>query len=122
MLSAGRPNLRIPLSWYVNMISAVRRRYPEKIVYVFSDGAAEQLRPVLELGCELYRSGSDMTDLLAMAGASLLIGSNSTYSRWAAFLGDMPSIWLKTTGFTEQPSSTTTPIHYCELESVDPFR
>jgi hypothetical protein len=121
MLYAGRPNLRIPMSWYVNVVSAVRRRHPERTIYVFSDGAAEQLRPVLDLGCELYRSGSDMTDLLALAGGSLLIGSNSTYSRWAAFLGDMPSIWLQTARLPEKPSATATPIHYCALDSVEPF-
>jgi hypothetical protein len=120
-LAAGRPNLRIPLSWYAEVVAALRRRHPTTSIYVFSDGPADQLRPVLELGCEIYRSGSDMTDLLAMAGADLLVGSNSTYSRWAAFLGNMPSIWLKTAGDFEKPSAEATPIHYCDLESPDPF-
>jgi hypothetical protein len=121
LLAAGRPNLRIPLSWYVEVLSAVRREHPGTTIYVFSDGAEDQLQPVLDLGCEIYRSGSDMTDLLAMAGAGMLVGSNSTYSRWAAFLGDMPSIWLKTTGDVEKPSAAATPIYYCPLESADPF-
>jgi hypothetical protein len=86
---------RLPIYWYVNVARALRMRYPKMPILVFSDGQAEELRPLLALGAQFYRSGSDMTDLLAMSGASILVGSNSTYSRWAAFLGNMPSIWLK---------------------------
>jgi hypothetical protein len=86
---------RIPLVWYANVARALRRRYPDLPILLFSDGKVEELQPLLEVGAQLYRSGSDVTDLLAMSGASILVGSNSTYSRWAAFLGNMPSIWLK---------------------------
>jgi hypothetical protein len=106
--------------WYVNLTRALLKRYGDKPVYIFSDGEENMLRPILDLGAKLYRTGSDMTDLLAMAGASILVGSNSTYSRWAAFLGNMPSIWLKTAADAEKPTAPETPIMYLPLDCVDP--
>lgn len=120
VISRGDPNLQIPLSWYGTLITALRKRYSEKLIYVFSDGNEPQLQPLLELGAVFYRSGSDMTDLLAMAGASILVGSNSTYSRWAAFLGDMPSIWLKTSKQAEKPSGPETPMLFFALDAHEP--
>ncbi len=108
------------MSWYTNMMRAMRERYRDKPIYIFSDGDAKQLKPVLEQGARLYRTGSDMTDLLAMSGASILVGSNSTYSRWAAFLGDMPSIWLRTAADIEKPSGPGTPILYVPLDCGEP--
>jgi hypothetical protein len=119
MIVSGEPNLRIPLSWYASMVSALRRRYGARPVYIFSDGEESTLRPLLDRGAILYRSGSDMTDLLAMSGASVLVGSNSTYSRWAAFLGNMPSIWLKTALPAERPAPDA-PILYLPLDAVEP--
>jgi hypothetical protein len=114
------PNLRIPMDWYVNLARALRRRYRDKPLYIFSDGEEQMLAPLLGLGARIYRTGSDITDLLAMAGASLLVGSNSTYSRWAAFLGNMPSIWLKTAVDVEKPSAPDTPILYASLDCTEP--
>jgi hypothetical protein len=120
LIERGEPNLRIPLSWYLNLIAALRRRYPNKAIYLFSDGDKAALRSLLDQGVTLYRSGSDVTDLLMMAGASILVGSNSTYSRWAAFLGNMPSIWLKTKVAMEKPSDRASPVSYVGLENPNP--
>lgn len=117
---SGESNLQIPMSWYLSIIDALRRRFGDREIRIFSDGTEEQLEPLLKLGARLYRSGSDMTDLLAMSGASLLVGSNSTYSRWAAFLGDMPSIWLKTSKPGEQPTNPQTPVLYIALDDSRP--
>ncbi|PNG25351.1 alpha-1,2-fucosyltransferase [Methylocella silvestris] len=120
IVQKGVANVRIPLSWYVDVVRDLRARHPEKPVRVFSDGGDAELRPLLELGATSYRSGSDITDLLAMSSASILVGSNSTYSRWAAFLGDMPSIWLKKQTEEEKPSGRDTPIDYVPLEPAEP--
>jgi hypothetical protein len=94
-INISRPtNTRIPITWYVNVVRAIRRRHPGWPVLIFSDGKPEELRPMLDIGTTLYRSGSDITDLLQMSAASIFVGSNSSYSRWAAFLGNMPSVWL----------------------------
>jgi hypothetical protein len=118
--SGEKPNLRIPIKWYLNQTRALRSRFPQLPVYVFSDGDEKSLACLLDEGARMYRSGSDMTDLLAMSGASVLVGSNSTYSRWAAFLGNMPSVWLQTAAAAEKPSSPETPILYVPLDCVEP--
>src|ERR1700678_1023415 len=85
LITGGMDNVRIPLSWYVSLVKKLRACYPQMPIFIFSDGKEHELMPLLELGATLYRSGSDMTDLLAMSAASILVGSNSTYSRWAVF-------------------------------------
>ena len=122
VISQEIANVRIPLSWYGQVIAALREQFPQKPIYVFSDGKERELKPLLELGAKIYRSGSDMTDLLAMAGASLVVGSNSTYSRWAVFLGNMPSIWLKMRQQAEKPSDADTPILYVSMDHAGPLQ
>lgn len=120
LVSSGTANTRIPLSWYVNLVVSLNKRYPDMPVYLFSDGSDEELAPLLQIGAMPYRSGSDMTDLLALSSASILVGSNSTYSRWAAFLGDMPSIWLKRKIEDEKPSAINTPILFVPFDEENP--
>jgi len=120
LITSEKANVRIPLSWYVNVVKALCKRWPDRRIYVFSDGKEQELRPLLELGATLYQSGSDITDLLAMAGASIVVGSNSTYSRWAVFLGNMPSIWLKRQVDAEKPSAEGTPILHVPIDDVEP--
>jgi hypothetical protein len=119
-IRGGNPNIRIPLSWYVNVVRALQMRYRNQPIYIFSDGKEQELNPLLALGATLYRSGSDMTDLLAMSGASILVGSNSTYSRWAVFLGNMPSIWVNKDVEDERPSAADTPILYVPIDATEP--
>src|SRR6185437_15923225 len=113
-------------AWYQRVMERVRETDPSLPIQIFSDGREHELDDLLAIsGVTLRREPSDVGDLLALAQARLLIGSNSTFSRWAAFLGNMPSIWLKTEVLPEQPTSPPTPILYiaedCDvitLESV----
>jgi hypothetical protein len=120
VISGGRTNTRIPLSWYINLVRVLQKRYGDRPIYIFSDGKEQELQPLLALGAKLYRSGSDMTDLLAMSAASIMVGSNSTYSRWAVFLGNMPSIWVKKDVEEERPSDPATPILYVPIDDPEP--
>jgi hypothetical protein len=107
------PNMRISMAWYERVIRRVRSVFPDLPIHIFSDGREHELAQLLALsGVSLRQEPTDVADLLALAQAKLLIGSNSTFSRWAAFLGDMPSIWLKTTLLPEQPTSDRTAILY----------
>lgn len=95
LFSGERQCLRVPLSWYAEVIGKLQAMHPELAVHVFSDGSEEELAPLLSIpGVSARREPNDVLDLLALAGASVLVGSHSTFSRWAAFLGDMPTIWL----------------------------
>ena len=118
-LLSGKSNVRIPLDWYVNVVSELRTANPSREVFIFSDGKDEELAPLLNLGAKVFRSGSDIQDLLALSSASLLVGSNSTYSKWAAFLGDMPSIWVRKSVPEEKPSAAETPLLHVSVDGVD---
>jgi ADP-heptose:LPS heptosyltransferase len=106
-------NMRISLEWYEQVIRRIRSIFPDLPIFLFSDGREQELAELLALkGVSLRREPTDIADLLALAQARLLIGSNSTFSWWAAFLGDMPSIWLQMERLPEQPTGDRTPILY----------
>jgi hypothetical protein len=114
-IETGSTNKRIPMTWYGDIIDQIKARYPDLPIRVFSDGSEEELRVILARGATLHRTGTDIGDLIGLATASILVGSNSTYSRWAAFLGDMPSIWLATSKTQERPTSMWTPLEYASV-------
>lgn len=110
-------NRRIPLDWYRRVIERVRAAHPTLPVHLFSDGSAEELAPLLGIeGVRLRREAHDLDELIAMAEARLLIGSHSTFSGWAAFLGDMPSIWLRTRQPPSRPTSASTPLERLDTD------
>ena len=108
-------NTRIPLAWYMNVVSGLKQLHPNLPILVFSDSNDAELQPLLEQGTRIFRSGSDVADLLKLASSSILVGSNSTFSHWAAFLGDMPSIWLERDRPFERPTSASQSIEYVPL-------
>lgn len=119
-LETGRSdNLRVPLSWYAQAIALLRAEKPGVPVRIYSDGRAADLAELLKIdGVSLHAEPGDVDDLLSLASADILIGSESTFSRWAAFLGNMPSIWLRTAAGRERPTSADTPIAYLGFEDT----
>lgn len=110
LLGGIENNLRIPLAWYVDVARRLRAVFPGLPVHVLSDGAEAELAPLLAIdGVCIRRENDDLSELAALAGARLLVGSRSTFSRWAAFLGNMPSIWLATTAGMERCTSSDVP-------------
>lgn len=118
-ISAATSNTRIPLAWYEQLITLLRARYPEIPIRIISDGHDAELASLVARGATLYRSGSDIDDLLALASARLLVGSYSTYSYWASFLGNAPSIWLDAQPRCEQPTDANIPIAFVPLDAED---
>jgi hypothetical protein len=95
--------LRIPLNWYASVMGRLHELRPKMPIRIFSDGREQELAQLLTTpGSVIQREPTDISDLLALSQARLLIGSNSTFSRWAAFLGNMPSIWFKTESLPER--------------------
>jgi hypothetical protein len=93
-LRAGEFNMRLPLGWYVDAAGKLREVLPSVAIRVFSDGSPAELASILAVpGTELVTGGSAITDLLDMSAAACLVASGSTFSSWAAFLGQVPSIW-----------------------------
>ncbi len=108
-------NTRVPMKWYLDTIRAVQARWPGLAVVIFSDGSDQELSPFIDAKYTVRRSKSDLDDLFGLAGSSVLIGSRSTFSTWAAFLGDMPSVWPEGARGIEKPSSDATPWYFGNL-------
>ncbi|HEX3443111.1 MAG TPA: hypothetical protein VHS80_00220, partial [Chthoniobacterales bacterium] len=87
-------NARLPMDWYIAQLRSVLQAWPGIPIDLFSDGNDGELNELLQLP-DVRRAdhGDPVADLLAMTQARLLICSGSTFSAWAAFLGQMPTIW-----------------------------
>jgi hypothetical protein len=99
-LPAGAPLLNgipgMPTEWFVGALKSIRRvlGFPAP-ARVFSDGSAEELRPILSLSnVTLAPHNPAIVDMLMLARSRIVITTaNSTFSQWAVYLGAMPSLW-----------------------------
>ena len=87
--------VRTPLEWFVESLRWIREQVGEAVgAFVVSDGKPAELEPLLaEPNVIRLNSGSAVGDLLSLAKASVLIASGgSSFSGWACFLGQMPTV------------------------------
>jgi hypothetical protein len=97
----SRQTYRLPLEWYVSALRAMRDAVGKVPVSVYSDGTDGELGPLLaEPDCVRRDAGTAMGDLLSLSQSAAMIGSNSTFSMWASFVGNVPSVWAP--GFPTQ--------------------
>jgi hypothetical protein len=90
-------NARLPMEWYIAKIRQISERWPGSTIDLFSDGTEGELAPFLQLSnVRRLTFGNPLADLLAMSRSSLLVCNGSTFSAWAAYLGNMPTIWFPT--------------------------
>jgi len=90
----GKRNERAPMEWYLSTVEAIRSEYKDIKILVFSDGTAQELDKILSLNnVVLSKSISPVDDLYKMTKAKVFVGSSSTFSYWACFLGDMKAIF-----------------------------
>jgi len=94
-LREGGINYRVPVEWYREVLRAIRAGVGAAVpAVVFSDGDPRDLLEILkEPLTSLHSSRSAVSDLLTMSQAGVLIASGSTFSMWASFLGQVPSVW-----------------------------
>jgi hypothetical protein len=89
-------NVRTPMTWYVRVIDAIRKIAGYDVpVTLFSDGHDRELCELLNLP-QVSRSPSDsaLSDMVTLSRSKLLItSSGSTFSGWASYLGQCPTIW-----------------------------
>ena len=114
-------NSLLPLSWYIEALAAVRQHVGSRApVHVFSDGDDAELAPLLALeNVQRAEFGSSIADMLALSRSRLLIGSGSTFSQWATYLGQVPTIWHP--GKHEQPLLLDAPQHEIQWRGGDPL-
>lgn len=92
-------NASLPIEWFSNIAAALQEACGDDWqLLLISDGGQEQLAPLLTRHpCVITADipHGDCSDLLALAGADLLVCSASSYSSLAAFLSDAPYLWFE---------------------------
>jgi hypothetical protein len=86
---------RISLNWYLGVIKEIINNCGSKYkIFVFSDGSNIELKDLLSLpNVERIFFGNSISDLIALGKCKLIVGSDSTFSGWAAFLEQTPIIF-----------------------------
>ena len=94
VLRNGAWNYRLPIKWYISLIEKIQKENNLPI-YIFSDAEDFELKEILAYdNCNRAYFGSAISDMLALSTCKVLISSASTFSMWASFLGQMPTIWF----------------------------
>jgi hypothetical protein len=94
LLRDGAWSYRLPIKWYISIIEKIRLT-SDIPIYIFSDAADKELQAVLAINnCKRAYFGSAISDLIALSRCKVLVSSASTFSMWASFLGQMPTIWF----------------------------
>jgi hypothetical protein len=88
-------NTRIDIHWYIGILQELRANLGPLQAAVFSDGTDEELAPLLSLpDVRRVTFGSGIADIIALSRARILVASGSTFSLWASFLGQNPTVWF----------------------------
>lgn len=102
--------------WFINCISNIRAVLGRPVpVMIFSDARREQLSALLALeNVSLAGENPSIMDIFLMSRSKVLIASgHSTFSKWASFLGQMPSLWYPGTVEVLNPDCP-----HCESETA----
>ena len=87
-------NVRIPISWFVDILRGLRARIRLQIpAIVFSDGSRTELASLLrEERVTLACGPSAISDMFHLSSAGVIVASGSGFSMWATYLGQTPRI------------------------------
>lgn len=93
-LKSGVHNIRLPQSWYADMLSGLRAGIGQDLpAIIYSDCSDEEIAGTLMLPRVTRAPRQEsITDMLAMGQAEALISSGSGFSRWSAYLGQIPRL------------------------------
>jgi hypothetical protein len=89
-------NTRTPLKWFIQVIHSIRNQLGRDIpVTIFSDGYEHELKDLLNIpGVVRPPNCPSLSDLITLSRSKLLIASaGSSFSSWASYLGQCPTIW-----------------------------
>lgn len=94
---SGANNVRLPMSWYISLINEIRNMLGKQLqINLFSDALDSELSEILSIpGICRISDNSAIEDMILMSQHKILVASASTFSMWASFLGQVPTIWYK---------------------------
>lgn len=97
---AGAEQVSVPLEWYIHLCDALDSAFGQEHVQFIlcSDGRPDQLKGLTDRRNIVFASAyprSDISDLLLLKDADLMICSISSFSMWAAFLSSSPYLWYR---------------------------
>jgi hypothetical protein len=88
------PNASLPIDWFESVAACLQRAFGDDWqLLLVSDGTQESLQCLLDkFPCVITADlpNGDCSDVLALAGADLLVCSASSFSSLAAFISDSP--------------------------------
>lgn len=116
--------LRTPLYWYIDSLRKIREIIGKELpAVIISDGKKTDLQKILEEpNVILPNSKSAVSDILILSKAQILIGSGrSSFSAWASFLGQMPTVTIPGSNLQSFNVSSDLSIHYVgEFDPINP--
>ena len=87
---------RTPLSWYKKQIEQIHSLNESVKISIFSDGSDGELAELLSCrNVQRAFYGNALADIVAISKSALVIASDSTFSAWGAFLGQVPVVFYK---------------------------
>ena len=88
--------IRVPIVWYKQKILDIQKEHPEYRFIIFSDGRDDELVELLSIqNVRREFFGNAMGDILAISRCCFLVGSDSTFSGWGAYLGQVPCVFYR---------------------------
>ena len=87
---------RVPISWYLMKIDELKKVNPGYKFLIFSDGSDQELEELLSVpNVKRVFFGNAIADIFAISKCCYMIGSDSTFSGWGAFLGQVPCVFYR---------------------------
>jgi Glycosyl transferase family 11 len=121
---AVRRYVYTPLQWYIDSLLVIRKVLGSDVpATVFSDGFSDEIAEILKLpNVSLSGTTCALSDMITMSRCKLLIGSaHSSFSAWASYLGQCPTIWPSERAFLYKPIFTGTAKMLIYEGGFDPF-
>jgi Glycosyl transferase family 11 len=113
-----------PLEWYVGVLKKIRQEIGNDVpATIFSDGYPEELTDILSMpNVMISPETSALSDMITMSRSKVLIGSaHSSFSAWASYLGQCPTIWQSDRHHLYEPIFTPDVKKSVYEGSLDPF-
>lgn len=85
---------RIPIDWFDGIVKNIISENPDQKFLLFSDGNDDELKTLISNpNIKKVFFGNALADIVAISRCKMVIASDSTFSAWGAFMGNIPIIF-----------------------------